>query len=70
MTDQSGADGIATNEDHGPVVGLESLVARFLLKELEASDRIDDLLALFDGPQHRVARRLVHSIRGLQRERS
>jgi hypothetical protein len=36
-----------------------SLLARFLMRELESSDSINNLLALFDAPQQSVARRLA-----------
>jgi hypothetical protein len=39
-------------ETEGPTV-------RFLMRALETSDRINELLALFDGPPENVARRLT-----------
>jgi hypothetical protein len=36
-----------------------SLLAPFLMRELESSDSINDLLALFDAPPQSVARRLA-----------
>jgi hypothetical protein len=45
--------------DDGPIVASESLLARFLTRELESSDGINDLLALFDAPKQSLARRLA-----------
>jgi hypothetical protein len=50
---------VAIDADHGPRGPSESLLARFLMRELESSDGIHDLLALFDAPQQSVARRLA-----------
>jgi hypothetical protein len=50
---------IAIDPDNGPRVTSSSLLARFLMRELESSDSINDLLALFDAPQQSVARRLA-----------
>jgi hypothetical protein len=36
-----------------------SLLGRFLMRELESSDSINDLLAIFDASQQGVARRLA-----------
>jgi hypothetical protein len=50
---------VAIDAENGPIAACESLVARFLIRELESSEGINDLLALFDGPQQSVARRLA-----------
>jgi hypothetical protein len=50
---------IALDPDDGPRVASASLLARFLMRELESSESINDLLALFDAPQQSVARRLA-----------
>ena len=50
---------VAIDPDDGPSVPSESLLARFLMRELESSDGINDLLALFDAPQQSLARRLA-----------
>jgi hypothetical protein len=50
---------VAIDPDDGPRVPSESLLARFLLRELESSDDIIDLLALFDAPQQSLAWRLA-----------
>jgi hypothetical protein len=42
----------AAIEVGGPIV-------RFLMRALETSDGINELLALFDGPQENVARRVA-----------
>src|SRR5271156_5278619 len=49
----------AIGPDDGPIVASESPLARFLMRELETSDGINDLLALFDAPQQSVAQRLA-----------
>jgi hypothetical protein len=59
MVDKAEPLSIASDPDNRPIVELESLLARFLIQELESSDDINDLLALFEGPQQRVARRLA-----------
>jgi hypothetical protein len=59
MVDKAEPLRIASDPDDRPIVELESLLARFLIQELESSDDINDLLALFDGPQQSVARRLA-----------
>jgi hypothetical protein len=43
----------ATIEEGGPIV-------RFVMRAFETSDRINELLALFDGPQENVARRVAY----------
>jgi hypothetical protein len=43
---------VAIDAEGGPIV-------RFLMRALETSDGISELLALFDGPQENVARRLA-----------
>jgi hypothetical protein len=50
---------IAIDPDDGPRVASVSLLARFLMRELESSDSINDLRALFDAPHQSVARRLA-----------
>jgi hypothetical protein len=50
---------IANDPDDGPRMASSSLLARFLMRELESSDSINDLLVLFDAPQQSVARRLA-----------
>jgi hypothetical protein len=47
---------VAIDTDDGPRVPSESLLARFLMRELEPSDGINDLLALFDASQQSLAR--------------
>jgi hypothetical protein len=42
----------AIDADGGPIV-------RFMLRALETSDGINEVLALFDGPQENVARRVA-----------
>jgi hypothetical protein len=59
MTDWTESLGVAIEADCGPIVASESLLARFLIRGLETSDGISELLALFDGPQQSVARRLA-----------
>jgi hypothetical protein len=59
MTDRTERLKIAIDAENRPIVASESLLARFLMRELESSDGINDLLALFDGPQQSVARRLA-----------
>ena len=49
----------AVGTDDVPNLPSQSLLARFLMRELESSDCINDLLALFDGPKESVARRLA-----------
>jgi|ERR1700677_81722 hypothetical protein len=50
---------VAIETHDGTIVASESLLARFLMRELESSDDINDLLALFAAPQQSVARRLA-----------
>jgi hypothetical protein len=50
---------VVIDAENGPIVASESLLARFLIRELESTGRISNLLALFDGPQQIVARRLA-----------
>jgi hypothetical protein len=45
--------------DDRPSVPSEPLLARFLMRELESSDGINDLLALLDAPQQSLARWLA-----------
>jgi hypothetical protein len=58
MTDRTESLRVAIAED-GPRAAPESLLARFLIRQLETSDDINKLLSLFDGPQQSVARRLA-----------
>ena len=58
MVSRSEPLGVAIDTDDGPESS-ESLLARFLMRELESSDGINDLLALFDAPQQSLARRLA-----------
>jgi hypothetical protein len=50
---------IAIDRDDGPRVPSEPLVARFLMRGLESSDGINDLLALLEAPQQSLAPRLA-----------
>jgi hypothetical protein len=50
---------VAIAPDYEPRVQSESLLARFLMRELESLDGINDLLALLDAPQQILARRLA-----------
>ena len=59
MTDRTESLRVAIDAENGPIVASESLLARFLIRELETSNGINELLALFDGPQQSVARRLA-----------
>jgi hypothetical protein len=52
---------VAIDAEGGPIVVSHSPLARFLMRALETSDGINELLALFDGPQENVARRLAGS---------
>jgi hypothetical protein len=52
MTERKKPLRVAIDAEGGPIV-------RFLLQALETSDGISELLALFDGPQENVARRLA-----------
>jgi hypothetical protein len=58
MTDRTEPLGVASDGEDRPIIASESLLARFLLRELESSDGINELLALVEGPQQIVARRL------------
>ena len=49
---------IAIDPDDGPRVPSDPLVARFLMRELDSSDGVNDLLALLEAPQQSLARRL------------
>jgi hypothetical protein len=49
----------AINAKDGPIIESHSPLARFLMLALETSDGFNELLALFDGPQEHVARRLA-----------
>jgi hypothetical protein len=59
MVDKAEPLRTASDPDDRPIVEFESLLARFLIQELESSDHINDLLALFEGSQQSVARRLA-----------
>ena len=62
MVSRSEPGSVAIDPDDRPSVPSEPLLARFLMRELESSDGINDLLALFDGPKQSLARRLtVHA---------
>jgi hypothetical protein len=50
MTDRTEPLRVAIGAEDEPVVAPESLLARFLIRKLETSDGINELLALFDGP--------------------
>jgi hypothetical protein len=50
---------IAIDPDDGPRVPSDPLVARFLMRELDSSDGVNDLLALLEAPQQSLARRLA-----------
>ena len=54
MTDRTGALRVAVDAEDGLTP-----LARFLIWELESSDDINGLLALFDGPEQSVASRLA-----------
>jgi hypothetical protein len=59
MTDRTKPLRVAIDDGAGPIVLSHSPLARFLMRALETSDGINELLALFDGPQENVARRLA-----------
>jgi hypothetical protein len=59
MTDRTELLGVAIAAKDGSIVESGSLLARFLIREFESSHDIIELLALFDGPQQSVARRLA-----------
>jgi hypothetical protein len=59
MTDRTESLRVEIGAEDGPIVAPESLLARFLIRELETSNGINELLSLFDGPQQSVARRLA-----------
>jgi hypothetical protein len=53
---------VAIARDDGARAPAESLLARFLMRELESVDGINNLLSLLDAPQQILARRLaVHT---------
>jgi hypothetical protein len=58
MTERTKPLRVAIDDGAGPIVLSHSPLARFLMRALETSDGINELLALFDGPQENVARRL------------
>jgi hypothetical protein len=49
---------VAIDAEGGPMVVSHSPVAGFLMRALETPDGINELLALFDGPEENVARRV------------
>jgi hypothetical protein len=49
---------VAIDAEGGPLVLSHSPVAGFLMRALETPDGINELLALFDGPEENVARRV------------
>jgi hypothetical protein len=59
MTDRTEPLGVVINAEDRLMAVSGSLLARFLLRELESSAGISELLALFDGAQQSVARRLA-----------
>jgi hypothetical protein len=58
MTERTKPLRVAIDDGAGPIVLSHSPLARFLMRALETSDDINELLALFDGPQENVARRI------------
>jgi hypothetical protein len=58
MTDRKGLLRVPIDTEDRPIVASESLLARFLMRELESSDGTNQLLTLFEGSQQSVARRL------------
>jgi hypothetical protein len=59
MTERKKPLRVAIDAEGGPIVLSHSPLARFLIRALETSGDINELLALFDGPQENVARRLA-----------
>jgi hypothetical protein len=59
MTERANPLRVAIDVAGGPILASHSPLARFLMRALETSDDITELLALFDGPQENVARRLA-----------
>jgi hypothetical protein len=59
MVSRSEPGSVAIDPDDRPSVPSEPLLARFLMRELESSDGINDLLALLDAPQQSLARWLA-----------
>jgi hypothetical protein len=59
MVSRTESGSAAIDPDDRPSVPSESLLARFLMRELESSHGINDLLALLDAPQQSLARRLA-----------
>jgi hypothetical protein len=57
MTERAKPLRVAIDAEDGPTVVSHSTLAGFLIRTLEMSDDINELLALFDGPQENVARR-------------
>jgi len=51
MVSRSELLSFAIDPDDGLLVARESLLARFLMGELESAEGTNNLLALFDGPQ-------------------
>jgi hypothetical protein len=59
MTDRTEPTRGAVDVEIGPIVASEPLLARFLVGELESSEYINNLLALFDEPKEILVRRLA-----------
>jgi hypothetical protein len=59
MTERTKPLRVAIDDGAGPIVVSHSPLARFLMRALETSDGINELLALFDGAQENAARRLA-----------
>jgi hypothetical protein len=59
MTERTKPLRVAIETEGGPIVLSHSPLARFLMRALESSDGINELLALFDGSQENVARRVA-----------
>jgi hypothetical protein len=70
MNDRTEPTRGAVDVEIGPIVASEPLLARFLIGELESSDYINNLLALFDEPQEILVRRVAgHTAAGDVSER-
>jgi hypothetical protein len=59
MADRTEPLRVVIGPEDRPIVASESLLARFLIRELETTNGTSELLGLFDGPQQSVARRLA-----------
>ena len=69
MIDRTKPLKVAMDAEDSRIVASEPLLARFLIRDLESSEGIAELLALLDGPLHSVARRIAvrattHGIHG------